>query len=62
MDKVVEAIETAKKEWDEAHSRAKEHTKAIEGYGTYIWTQKMILTHQTPQSLRPISTPYLTKI
>ncbi|KAK7843508.1 hypothetical protein CFP56_012437 [Quercus suber] len=33
MDKVVEAVETAKKEWDEAYSRAKEHIKAIEGYG-----------------------------
>ncbi|KAF3964391.1 hypothetical protein CMV_011320 [Castanea mollissima] len=33
MDKVVEAVETAKKEWDEAYSRAKEHIKAIEEYG-----------------------------
>ena len=33
MDKVVEAVETAKKEWDEAYSRAKEHIKAIQGYG-----------------------------
>ena len=31
--KVVEAVETAKKEWDEAYSRAKEHIKAIEEYG-----------------------------
>ena len=35
MDKVVEAVETAKKEWDEAYSRAKEHIKAIEGYGKH---------------------------
>ncbi|KAK4576589.1 hypothetical protein RGQ29_027221 [Quercus rubra] len=33
MDKVVEAVETAKKEWNEAYSRAKEHIKAIQGYG-----------------------------
>ncbi|KAK4585918.1 hypothetical protein RGQ29_023207 [Quercus rubra] len=33
MDKVVEAVETAKKEWDEAYSRAKVHIKAIEEYG-----------------------------
>ncbi|KAK7816285.1 hypothetical protein CFP56_044176 [Quercus suber] len=33
MDKVVEAVETAKKEWDEAYSRAKEHIKAIQGFG-----------------------------
>lgn len=29
----MEAVETAKKEWDEAYSRAKEHIKAIQGYG-----------------------------
>ena len=33
MDKVVEAVETAKKEWDKAYSWAKEHIKAIKEYG-----------------------------
>ena len=33
MAKVVEAVETVKKEWDEEYSRAKEHIKAIEEYG-----------------------------
>lgn len=33
MDKVVEAVEKAKKEWDEAYSRTQEHIKAIEEYG-----------------------------
>ena len=33
MDKVVEAVETVKKEWDDAYGRAKEHIKAIEEYG-----------------------------
>ena len=32
MDKVVEVVETTKKEWDEAYSWAKEHIKAIEEY------------------------------
>jgi protein transport protein SEC20 len=33
MDKVVEAVEKVKKEWDEAYSRTQEHIKAIEEYG-----------------------------
>lgn len=33
MDKVVEAVEKAKKEWDEAYTRIQEHIKAIEEYG-----------------------------
>ncbi|GMY27005.1 vesicle transport protein sec20 [Fagus crenata] len=33
MDKVVEAVEAAKKEWDEAYSQAKQHIKTIEEYG-----------------------------
>jgi protein transport protein SEC20 len=33
MDKVVEAVEKAKKEWDEAYSGTQEHIKAIEEYG-----------------------------
>ena len=32
MDKVVEVVETTKKESDEAYSWAKEHIKAIEEY------------------------------
>ena len=30
---MVEAVETVKKEWDDAYGRAKEHIKAIEEYG-----------------------------
>lgn len=33
MDEVVEAVEKAKKEWEEAYSRTQEHVKAIEEYG-----------------------------
>ena len=29
---MVEAVETVKKEWDDAYSRAKEHIKVIEEY------------------------------
>lgn len=33
MDEVVEAVEKAKKEWDEAYAKTQEHIKAIENYG-----------------------------
>ncbi|KAF2286108.1 hypothetical protein GH714_010408 [Hevea brasiliensis] len=33
MDKVVEAVEKVKKEWDEAYAKTREHIKAIEEYG-----------------------------
>ncbi|OAY54796.1 uncharacterized protein LOC110611241 [Manihot esculenta] len=33
MDKVVEAVETVKKEWDEAYAKMQEHIRAIEEYG-----------------------------
>lgn len=33
MDEVVEAVENAKKEWDETFSLTQEHVKAIEGCG-----------------------------
>lgn len=33
MDKVVEAVETTKKEWDEAYGRTQEHIKEIQSYG-----------------------------
>lgn len=33
MDEVVEAVEKAKKEWDEAYASTQEHIKAIENYG-----------------------------
>ncbi|KAH7571213.1 hypothetical protein ACOSQ2_013792 [Xanthoceras sorbifolium] len=33
MDEVVEAVEKAKKEWDEAYKKTQEHIKAIENYG-----------------------------
>ncbi|KAJ9182974.1 hypothetical protein P3X46_006900 [Hevea brasiliensis] len=33
MDKVVEAVEKLKKEWDEAYAKTREHIKAIEEYG-----------------------------
>ncbi|KAG6668525.1 uncharacterized protein LOC122276310 [Carya illinoinensis] len=33
MDKVVEAVEMTKKEWEEAYSRTQEHIKAIQLYG-----------------------------
>ncbi|GKU85658.1 hypothetical protein SLE2022_251720 [Rubroshorea leprosula] len=33
MDKVVEAVEKSKKEWDEAYAKTQEHINAIENYG-----------------------------
>lgn len=33
MDEVVETVEKAKKEWDEAYAKTQEHIKAIENYG-----------------------------
>ncbi|KAJ0092227.1 uncharacterized protein LOC116108990 [Pistacia vera] len=33
MDEVVEAVEKAKKEWDEAYAKTQEHIKEIENYG-----------------------------
>uniref|UniRef100_A0A5B6ZE50 Putative Sec20 family protein n=1 Tax=Davidia involucrata TaxID=16924 RepID=A0A5B6ZE50_DAVIN len=33
MDKVVEAVEKAKKDWDETYSRTQEHIRSIEEYG-----------------------------
>ncbi|KAH9681613.1 vesicle transport protein sec20 [Citrus sinensis] len=33
MDEVVEAVEKAKKEWDEAYAKTQAHIKAIENYG-----------------------------
>ncbi|KAK2634926.1 hypothetical protein Ddye_029718 [Dipteronia dyeriana] len=33
MDEVVEAVEKAKKEWEEAYKKTQEHIEAIENYG-----------------------------
>ncbi|XP_059632292.1 uncharacterized protein LOC132274939 isoform X2 [Cornus florida] len=33
MDKVVEAVEKAKKDWDETYNRTQEHIRSIEEYG-----------------------------
>ncbi|KAK2634929.1 hypothetical protein Ddye_029721 [Dipteronia dyeriana] len=33
MDEVVEAVEKAKKQWEEAYNKTQEHIKAIENYG-----------------------------
>ena len=32
MDEVVEAVEKAKKEWEETYSKAQQHVKAIQDY------------------------------
>lgn len=40
MDKVVEEVEKAKKEWDETYSKVVEQIKAIEGYAKSVGVEK----------------------
>lgn len=36
MDEVVEAVETAKKDWEEAYNRTQQHIRSIEEYGKSV--------------------------
>ncbi|XP_002528335.2 uncharacterized protein LOC8265712 [Ricinus communis] len=51
MEKIEEAVEKVKKEWEEAYSKMKDHIKAIEGYGKSTRLKGVASQEETVNSL-----------